>query len=303
MIDPKLRLKKLIESKKIPHALIFCGSKEGLEREAYDFASLAILNEIPMAAQKIKAKSHPDIHFFRPEGRTGMHGIESLRKLIQEVSLNCVEATQKFFIVLDAERCLPTSSNALLKTLEEPVSHSVIMLLTSKPERLLPTVVSRCQKIYFPKGDKSVYNSYQNRLLGILTGTISREGLEELCLEIENERKEWEKKMLKELPKDLAVSVRERLEKEIESASALDYQEKAFSLLETFLLWMRDIAFFHMGVPSKHLVHHVHLSHIAKSPKIPYTHVEKSVSMMKVAIERSTNLQTCLEALLTEFGY
>lgn len=59
------------------------------------------------------------------------------------------EAARKVFIILDAERMLPYSANALLKTFEEPAPDAIIILVTGSPAALLPTVLSRCQTIYF----------------------------------------------------------------------------------------------------------------------------------------------------------
>ena len=307
MIPAQERLNKMLERKMIPHALLFTGSKETkLEEIAYNFASTALVHYLPHSAKKLEAKlkvrTHPDIHFFHPEGRTGMHSIEQMHKLTTEVSYHCSEAPLKFLIVNDVERCLPTSSNALLKTLEEPVSHSVILLLTTKPSKLLPTILSRCQKIVFGGEERNLRSDLQNRFLALLTTPCSSEGIYTLVKEIESERKEWEKKMMKELPKELTPLTRERLEKEIEGAATLEFQEKAFSLLETFLMWARDLSLVKSRIES-HLVHQDQLQQLKMSRPHSFVQVEKMVHRMRLMIERSTSLQTCLEALLIRFGY
>jgi DNA polymerase-3 subunit delta' len=303
MISAETRLNRMQMRQAIPHALLFTGPKDSkLEEMAYDFASKVLLQYLPHATAQLKAKTHPDIHFFHPEGRTGMHSIEQIHKLTLEVSYNCSEAPLKFLIVNDAERCLPSSSNALLKTLEEPVSHSVILLLSTKPDKLLPTILSRCQRIVFEGSKTHARTDLQIRFLNLLTSPCSSDDLQTLVKEIENERKEWEKKMMKELPKELTLLTRERLEKEIEGQATLEFQEKAFSLLETFLLWARDVHLVKSGIET-HLVYPEFLSQAKLSPSLSLVQVEKMVSQMRMMIERSTSLQTCLEALLMRFGY
>lgn len=93
--------------------------------------------------------SHPDFHVLRPEGKIGMHTIDNIRWLSQEVYLPPHTAKRKVFVVQDAHSMLKTGANALLKTFEEPSLDSVIILVTHHPEMLLPTIISRCRTINF----------------------------------------------------------------------------------------------------------------------------------------------------------
>ena len=92
---------------------------------------------------------HPDLHIYRPEGKIGMHSIESMRRFSEEVYMAPFQSTHKVFIIQEAHRMLPTSANALLKTFEEPAENAFVILLSSSPANLLPTVLSRCRTIYF----------------------------------------------------------------------------------------------------------------------------------------------------------
>ncbi len=99
--------------------------------------------------QKIESKTHPDLLIFKPEGKTHMHPISSIRKILEESSFPPFEAPLKVYIIEEAERMLPSSSNALLKTLEEPHSHLRFILLSSHPGEILPTIASRCTSVPF----------------------------------------------------------------------------------------------------------------------------------------------------------
>jgi DNA polymerase-3 subunit delta' len=95
------------------------------------------------------AEKHPDLHIYRPEGKIGMHSIESMRRFSEEVYMSPFQSPHKVFIIQEAHRMLPTSANALLKTFEEPAENAFVILISSSPAKLLPTVLSRCRTIYF----------------------------------------------------------------------------------------------------------------------------------------------------------
>jgi len=92
---------------------------------------------------KIDTENHPDVHLYRPEGKSQMHPMASIQKLVREIALPPFESPCKLFIIEDAEKMLPSSSNALLKSLEEPPKDTFFFLLSDHPELLLPTITSR----------------------------------------------------------------------------------------------------------------------------------------------------------------
>lgn len=140
-----VKLRKLLE--KTPHCLLFEGSK-GSRKEEYaeTFARLLL---------KTEKKDPPDLRILYPEGKGNHHPIHVIKQFIEETNLSPFEANRKVFIIHEADRMLPISSNALLKTLEEPVSEVTIILLSSHAESLLPTVVSRCFRIFFENEEVS----------------------------------------------------------------------------------------------------------------------------------------------------
>jgi len=94
-------------------------------------------------------KEHPDLHHLFPDPESDSHPIAAIRQLIAETVLPPFSAPCKVFIIHDAEKMLPASSNALLKTLEEPPADTRFILTTTNPAALFPTVLSRCAKIAF----------------------------------------------------------------------------------------------------------------------------------------------------------
>lgn len=140
--DPiKTFLLRTVQSSQIPQSLLFSGP-EGVGKTAFALEYARMILEI-------QKEMHPDMHIYRPEGKIGMHSIQSMREFSDAVYLAPFEAKKKVFIIQDAHRMLIYSANALLKTFEEPPTNSVIILTTHAPEQLLPTILSRCQKIRF----------------------------------------------------------------------------------------------------------------------------------------------------------
>jgi DNA polymerase III subunit delta' len=91
-----------------------------------------------------KAKN-PYFHFDIPKAT--QINIGTIREIKKESSLSAFEKGKKIFIISDAEMMSDTSANSLLKVLEEPLSDTIFLLTTSRKEKLLPTIVSRCQSV------------------------------------------------------------------------------------------------------------------------------------------------------------
>lgn len=148
----KSYLIRMVENGKIGNSLLFTGP-EGIGKSLFAtaFAKLLFAQQEGAASHlaKIDSGNHPDLHIYKPEGKTGMHSIDTMRQFCEEVYIAPFESKWKVFILHDAERMLPTSANALLKTFEEPAEDAIIILLSASPSSLLPTVLSRCRKIAF----------------------------------------------------------------------------------------------------------------------------------------------------------
>lgn len=91
--------------------------------------------------------SHPDVALIMPY--KAQIRINVIRKLEKHLSYKPFEGNYKIAIIDDADKMTHEASNAFLKTLEAPASQSIIILISSKPELLLPTIRSRCQKVIF----------------------------------------------------------------------------------------------------------------------------------------------------------
>ena len=95
------------------------------------------------ACRRIRARSHPDAIVIEPAGST--FTVEQVRDLERELPLSPLESELKVRILADFDLASREAQNALLKTLEEPPGHALLVLTAANCESLAPTISSRCQ--------------------------------------------------------------------------------------------------------------------------------------------------------------
>ena len=100
------------------------------------------------ACRRIARGMHPDVLVLEP-GDTGVIKIEPIRDVIDRAGYRPFEGRRRVVTIDSADAMMAAAQNALLKTLEEPPSASVFVLVSSMPDALLPTVVSRCPRLRF----------------------------------------------------------------------------------------------------------------------------------------------------------
>jgi DNA polymerase-3 subunit delta' len=96
--------------------------------------------------------SHPDCFVLRPAGKMRLIAAEATRELIAKVQVSASVADRKVAIIHEADRMNSAAANIFLKTLEEPPANTTLLLLTTHPYALLPTIRSRCLHFRFPAG-------------------------------------------------------------------------------------------------------------------------------------------------------
>ncbi|MBI5099887.1 MAG: DNA polymerase III subunit delta' [Nitrospirae bacterium] len=98
---------------------------------------------------KIDKGNHPDVFVIGPEGDGGQIKVSVIRELEEALSYKPFEGTYKIAVIDNAEKMNQEASNAFLSTLEAPPSQSILVLISSRPDMLLGTIRSRCQRINF----------------------------------------------------------------------------------------------------------------------------------------------------------
>jgi DNA polymerase-3 subunit delta' len=120
---------------------INCLSPRG-EGESYDACGTCA------ACTRIAQGMHPDVVIVEP-GDSGSIKIEPIREVIKAAGYRPFEGRRRVVIINEADAMAASPQNALLKILEEPPPSSVFILVTARPDMLLPTVQSRCQRVRF----------------------------------------------------------------------------------------------------------------------------------------------------------
>ncbi|NLL80792.1 MAG: DNA polymerase III subunit delta' [Tissierellia bacterium] len=148
-------LKKEIRNKTVSHSYIFEG-EEGLGKKkvALAFAKTLLCKEQKLdpcnkcvSCMKFDSENHSDL--FIIEAEKGLIKKGKIDELIKKISTAPFESPRKVFIINDCHLMNKEGMNALLKTLEEPPEYINIILITSNPNQMLPTILSRCQSIKF----------------------------------------------------------------------------------------------------------------------------------------------------------
>lgn len=162
--DQAAALQSLQEQQRLPHALIFSGSK-GIGKA--DFAAWFAANLMCQEAGQeacgvcqnctlVESDSHPDFRnvTILKDEKTGKVkkeiGIDQIRDLIQFVSLSQAGNGYKVVVISPADALNVSSANSLLKLLEEPQGQTIILLVVDQVERLPATIRSRCQIVNMP---------------------------------------------------------------------------------------------------------------------------------------------------------
>lgn len=164
---PLRMLKNILVSDKIPHAFLFFGIEGiGKKKAAVSFAKALNCLESEddccdrcLSCSKIDRMIHPDVQQIEPDEKPAddmkKEGqIDRIRRLQREIVYKPLEGKKKVVIINDAEKLNTEAANCFLKTLEEPVDDTIIILISKNLASMLSTVVSRCQKVSFmPLGD------------------------------------------------------------------------------------------------------------------------------------------------------
>lgn len=185
----KAQVQAWISAGRLPHAILVCGPEgTGKRRFALELAKTCCCQaggtdacDTCSSCRRVEQLAHPDLHLLVPAAprnarkakardggepedprasirdfldgvagpTAGNISVDLLRRLQDEMGYAPVEAPRRVGLIFNADMMHPAGANALLKVLEEPPRRAAFVLVTAAPERLLPTVLSRCQRLTF----------------------------------------------------------------------------------------------------------------------------------------------------------
>lgn len=146
-------LKNQIKSGRIGHAYLFCGTRgTGKTSTAKIFArAVNCLHPVdgdPCNECELCLEGESDFNILEIDAASN-NGVDNIRDLREEVRYAPARGKYKIYIIDEVHMLSPSAFNALLKTLEEPPAHVIFILATTEPHKILPTILSRCQRYDF----------------------------------------------------------------------------------------------------------------------------------------------------------
>ncbi len=221
-----------------------------------------------LQCRKIDHGNHGDVHWLRPEAKSRLIKVEAVRDLIREVNLKPTEAEFKVAVLTGADRMNANSANAFLKTLEEPPARSVLILLTTDPQHLLETILSRCLRLNFAGDQVRPLDDAQRAWLAAFAdmAATTKQGLlgrykllGTLVAHLSAQREITERDLEAKSPltqyDDLEPETRERLEDELKAAVEAECRRQRGDLLSALQWWLHDIWLLTLGSEAQMLAY------------------------------------------------
>jgi len=312
--QPKRFLQAALESGRLAHALLFHGEERIGKRLVAKVLAQAVNCELepPMSpsdacgvcrsCHQIASGTHPDVTIFT--ATSGKGETEQTREIESRFIYRPLVGTRKIVILDNADLLRQEAANALLKTIEEPPPDSLIILVSSRPDSLLPTIRSRCQDIRFaPLPIATVKEVLQRRrglsepdaqFLAMISGGRLGLALEADAAALRAERAAF-----------LELVGREALESVgglFEVCAGVAKSEQAEAALEWLATWFRDLALVKTGSDRARLINMDCMEELdrlaARLPLDKILELAGCVESMEKGLERNLNKQLMLEGLL-----
>ncbi len=148
-------VRRQLASQQFPHSVLFSGTRGIGKWTLAQFLAKAMNCRNAQndfcddcgPCRRISENTYPDVKNVAPEGQ--FTKIDQMRDVSREAYFKPFEGRYRVFIIDEAEKLKEEAANSILKTLEEPPETSILILITSRPNDLLPTIRSRCQNYRF----------------------------------------------------------------------------------------------------------------------------------------------------------
>ncbi|MGE9268129.1 MAG: hypothetical protein ACQKBY_08530 [Verrucomicrobiales bacterium] len=225
----------------------------GEAEEPLDLWGEAVAQEEPTLAEV----EGDYVRVLRPRSKSRQISVEAIRGIEKLMQRSAPRGTWKIGVIVDADRMNESSENAFLKTLEEPPPGSLLLLLSGEPERLLPTIWSRC--VHLPLHPEAgaerpeevrelvpLLRQATERGLETLEGSLALKGafeglLAEHRARLEKTHKEAFKEEVARYGKATEGDWLEQREKVFEAMTSAEYLAVRGRLVDALLAWLGDL--------------------------------------------------------------
>lgn len=261
-------IKNGYESGRLAHAYVIVGSPRG---NALQFAESILKLIYCESAEKpcnvcsgcrqAEAHKHSDTLWIEPTSKSRQIAVDDIRYLIKRMTQTSFEGGWKAGVVLSADRMNMESENALLKTLEEPPAKTLLLLITDSAESLLPTIISRCQKIVLSEGKASAMNEvWQEPLMTILHSMPPHNGLDAARMAsqlkglLDRVKEGISDAVIEELDHNDEALDESKLKVILEARTNARLKEVQADVFRVMLDWQRDVLLLSSGVGASELI-------------------------------------------------
>lgn len=132
------------------------------------------------ACSQLATRRHADVVWIEPEKKSRVIDVERIRQLQKLVYQTSLGGGWKAVVLVAADRINDAAANAFLKTLEEPPARCLFLLLTDSPQSILPTIVSRCQRMVLSTEAGALPDPWRTELFDIMAQPLKGGGLARL---------------------------------------------------------------------------------------------------------------------------
>ena len=305
---------KAIESHRISHAYILTG-EEGTGRKSIANAfAMTLLCErggtepcmVCHSCKQALSGNHPDLIYVTHEKPASI-GVDDIREQINDtIQIRPYSSYYKIYIVDEAEKMTVQAQNALLKTIEEPPSYAVIILITTNQEAFLPTILSRCVQLKLKPLKDFTVKSYLTEHLKVpekdaeLCAAFARGNLgKAIHLASSEEFKELYRRVMSLLKNVGSMDIGMLLDciREIKEQNFDIYE-----VLDLMQLWYRDVLMYKVTKDMNLLVFKDEYRMINETgQKIDYAGLEAILAAIDTArtrLEANVNLDLAMDLLL-----
>ncbi len=232
-----------IEAGRAAHGYIIVGAVRGAALEL----AQRILKDI--FDSHVEDRANPDIHWLLPEGKKRIIPIDSMReRMIDPMGKTSFAGGWKAGVIVGADRMEAPAANAFLKTLEEPTKNTIFLLLSDSPEHLLPTIISRCQRIDLDDTrSHGLVDPWLTQTIAVLaakdlSGLVAKAAAGQRLAAILAAMKEKAEELVEEeLASEDDAPGEELSDKEMEALVSSRYREMRLDFLHTVMAWFRDL--------------------------------------------------------------
>lgn len=225
----------------------------------------------------------------RARNKQALYSMAMIEALRRAIYLRPYEGPYQVVLLLEADALRQEAANALLKTLEEPPERAVFVLSTSRPERLLPTLLSRTQKVRFePLTEALIEEALRARGLGQQEASLlARMAAGNLSRALSLLRVSWSAEREAALRWLRALATGRRLEmlRYVEEAQRIS-REQLKDRLQTLLFWLHDLWRYRIWPEPKGLYYPDQIEVLARFHRnLPGVDLEAMIAALEEALE------------------